>query len=357
MSTKFDAEKAENLEEIEKQFAVKAVGHAQTYWQLLEAVPPVALKLTKMDDEIYNDFIEQFPEYKQDPSKIEIIDEDELKSKDNKPRWHKFMTAYDKKIQDYTFGSLLRRNAKDDYTEQNTMFVPRMQLVVTQFKESDMRAFTYFGSLLAIASVASAAPGVLLVGDSTVTDGAGWGKGFCADTKGLARCTNLAVSGTTTVSWPGHSTEYQGMLTGCKTANTFAFVQFSHNDQKVMTTTEFATNLEKLTNTIKNAGCTPILIAPLARRVFSSSHTTTDILGPYAEQTIAVAKKLSLPVLPLLADSLAYIQKLGKADSMKFNLDYDTTNKDTTHLNTLGSLYFGRIVADEVTSKVSALTP
>ncbi|GAB1520326.1 hypothetical protein RhiTH_003400 [Rhizoctonia solani] len=127
MSTKFDAEKAENLEEIEKQFAVKAVGHAQTYWQLLEAVPPVALKLTKMDDEIYNDFIEQFPEYKQDPSKIEIIDEDELKSKDNKPRWHKFMTAYDKKIQDYTFGSLLRRNAKDDYTEQNTMFVPRMQ--------------------------------------------------------------------------------------------------------------------------------------------------------------------------------------------------------------------------------------
>ncbi|CAE6337949.1 unnamed protein product [Rhizoctonia solani] len=122
MSTKFDAEKAENLEEIEKQFAVKAVGHAQTYWQLLEAVPPVALKLTKMDDEIYNDFIEQFPEYKQDPSKIEIIDEDELKSKDNKPRWHKFMTAYDKKIQDYTFGSLLRRNAKDDYTEQNTMF-------------------------------------------------------------------------------------------------------------------------------------------------------------------------------------------------------------------------------------------
>ncbi|ELU38339.1 hypothetical protein AG1IA_07641 [Rhizoctonia solani AG-1 IA] len=376
MSTKFDAEKAENLEE--------AVGHAQTYWQLLEAVPPVALK---MDDEIYNDFIEQFPEYKQDPSKIEIIDEDELKSKDNKPRWHKFMTAYDKKIQDYTFGSLLRRNAKDDYTEQNTMFgehshrylfdiinltvavlVPRMlgmndhvhnnakssnwsllnsknpicahsHPLVHSLQSPPSHPLLQVGPLVRVLSspTDSELLGVLLVGDSTVTDGAGWGKGFCADTKGLARCTNLAVSGTTTVSWPGHSTEYQGMLTGCKTANTFAFVQF-------------ATNLEKLTNTIKNAGCTPILITPLARRVFSSSHTTTDILGPYAEQTIAV-------VLPLLADSLAYIQKLGKADSMKFNLDYDTTNKDTTHLNTLGSLYFGRIVADEVTSKVSALTP
>ncbi|CAE6510216.1 unnamed protein product [Rhizoctonia solani] len=122
MSTKFDAEKAENLDEIEKQFAVKAVEHAQTYWQLLEAIPPKALKLTKIDDEIYNDFLEQFPEYKADPSTIEVIDEDALKSKDNKLRWNKFMNAYEKKVQDYTFGSLLRLNAKDDYTEKNTMF-------------------------------------------------------------------------------------------------------------------------------------------------------------------------------------------------------------------------------------------
>ncbi|CAE7075130.1 unnamed protein product [Rhizoctonia solani] len=220
-----------------------------------------------------------------------------------------------------------------------------------------MRPFGSLVSLFAAASFASAAPGILLIGDSTVTDGAGWGKGFCADTKGLARCTNLAVSGTTTTTWHGHSTEYQAMLTGCKTANTFATIQFGHNDQKVVTADVFATNLENLTKTIKNAGCSPILVTSLARRVFSSSHTTTDILGPYSNQTIAVANKLGLPLLPLLADSLAYIQKLGKADSMKFNLDYNTTNKDTTHLNELGSLYFGRIVADEVTSKVPALAP
>lgn len=58
------------------------------------------------------------------------------------------------------------------------------------------------------------------------------------------------------------------MLTGCKTANTFATIQFGHNDressdlsgssssynvitEKVMTTAEFATNLENLTKTIK----------------------------------------------------------------------------------------------------------
>ncbi|CAE7075110.1 unnamed protein product [Rhizoctonia solani] len=130
MATKFDPEKAENLDEIEKQFAVKAVMHAQTYWQLLEAIPPKALKLTKIDDEVYDDFLEQFPEYKADPSMIEIINEDILKSKENKQRWFKFMNAYEKKVQDHTFGSLLRMNVKDDYTEGNTMFVPRMQFYV-----------------------------------------------------------------------------------------------------------------------------------------------------------------------------------------------------------------------------------
>ncbi|KAB5588871.1 Gdsl-like lipase acylhydrolase [Ceratobasidium theobromae] len=224
-------------------------------------------------------------------------------------------------------------------------------------EEIIMRTFGSIASFIAAASVASAAPGILLIGDSTVTDGAGWGKGFCADTTGLARCTNLAVSGTTTTSWPGHATEYQAMLTGCKTANTFATIQFGHNDQKVMTTDEFATNLENLTKTIQNAGCSPILVTSLARRVFSSEHVTTDILGPYSNQTIAVATKLGLPLLPLLADSLTYITKLGKADSMKFNLDYNTTNKDTTHLNELGTVYFGRIVADEIKSGIPALAP
>ncbi|CUA76149.1 Protein PBDC1 homolog [Saccharomyces cerevisiae S288c] [Rhizoctonia solani] len=138
MSTKFDPEKAENLEEIEKQFAVKAVGHAQTYWQLLEAVPPKSLKLTKIDDEIYDDFLEQFPEYKANPSMVEVIDENVLKSQENKQRWFKFMNAYEKKVQDYTFGSLLRMNVKEDYTEKNTMFVPRMQFYVFEIARNKL---------------------------------------------------------------------------------------------------------------------------------------------------------------------------------------------------------------------------
>lgn len=43
----FDANRAQNLPEIEKQMAVKCVEHAQTYWNLLEKIKPSMLKLTK----------------------------------------------------------------------------------------------------------------------------------------------------------------------------------------------------------------------------------------------------------------------------------------------------------------------
>ncbi|KAF8607310.1 SGNH hydrolase [Ceratobasidium sp. AG-I] len=217
-----------------------------------------------------------------------------------------------------------------------------------------------FVGLSAVAALSAAvphkiAPSVLTIGDSTVTSDAGWGAGFCSDTRGLANCTNLSVSGTTTVSWKGFP-QYQTMLASCKTPETYATIQFGHNDQKVMNKSYFATNLESLTLIIQNAGCKPILVTSLARRVFTSEHVTSDILGPYSNETINVAAKLNLPLLPLLNDSLTYITKLGKTKSMLFNWDSATTNKDTTHLNYLGWEYFGRIVADEVHKYIPALS-
>ncbi|KAF8684919.1 acetylesterase [Rhizoctonia solani] len=155
----------------------------------------------------------------------------------------------------------------------------------------------------------------------------------------------------TTVTWQAQ-TQYKDMITRCKTANTYALIQFGHNDMKVMSTTQFAANLTSLTNKIKSAGCSPVLMTSLARRTFSSEQATSDTLGPYSAETIKVASNLGLPLLPLLADSRAYLNKLGKTNAMQFNYASD----DTTHLNSLGAKYFGRIVADEVKSKVSALS-
>ncbi|KAG8853162.1 hypothetical protein FRB96_008414 [Tulasnella sp. 330] len=127
MSTKFDAENAENLEEIEKQWAVKAVEQAQVYWNLLAAIPPRSLRLTKIDDEIFEDFSNTFPEFIDDDAKLMELDEDTIKNKENKERWRNFMMRYEKTVKDFNFGTMVRPKADEEYGQENSMFVPRMQ--------------------------------------------------------------------------------------------------------------------------------------------------------------------------------------------------------------------------------------
>jgi len=119
----FNAEEADNLEDIEKQFAVKAVQHMSTYWAILEKVKGSLLRLTKIDDDIYEHLQKDFPDF--DPAKP--INEDEMKSKTGKERWRKFMMVYEKKVDDYNFGTLVRVDPKVEYGQDTTIFVPRMQ--------------------------------------------------------------------------------------------------------------------------------------------------------------------------------------------------------------------------------------
>ncbi|RYP09331.1 hypothetical protein DL764_001378 [Monosporascus ibericus] len=117
----FDAENADNLEDIEKQFSVKVVQHLETYWAILQKVKGSTLRLTKLDDEIYEHLKRDFPDF--DPA--ETINEEEMKSKAGKERWRKFMMAYEKRVDDYNFGTILRTNPKFEYEQDTTIFVPR----------------------------------------------------------------------------------------------------------------------------------------------------------------------------------------------------------------------------------------
>ncbi|KAJ7719413.1 DUF757-domain-containing protein [Mycena metata] len=127
-SKPFDPNTAQNLMEIEKQFAVKAVEQAQTYWNLIEKVPPRELKLTKIDDEIYTHTLATFPELAEDDhAKLRTLDEEGMKSAEGKERWRLFIESYKKKVKDYNFGSLIRTDASQEYGERNTIFVTRIQ--------------------------------------------------------------------------------------------------------------------------------------------------------------------------------------------------------------------------------------
>lgn len=86
-------------------------------------MPGSKLRLTKLDDEIYEHFKKDFPEF--DPKAT--IDEDEMKSKAGKEKWRNFINAYEKRIDDYNYGTVIRTNPKFEYGENETIFAVRMQ--------------------------------------------------------------------------------------------------------------------------------------------------------------------------------------------------------------------------------------
>ncbi|ODV84978.1 hypothetical protein CANARDRAFT_28710 [[Candida] arabinofermentans NRRL YB-2248] len=101
-----NAEDTDNLEDVEKAFSIKA--------------------LTKYDDEIFEQLINDFPEFAI-PANVAKINEDDMKSGLGKERWRAFMKKFETLIDDYNFGTLLRDDSATEYTEHGTIFAVRMQ--------------------------------------------------------------------------------------------------------------------------------------------------------------------------------------------------------------------------------------
>lgn len=94
------------------------VEHMSTYWAILEKLPGSKLRLTKMDDEILEHFNKEFPDFDLKAT----INEDDMKSKEGKERWRNFINAYEKKVEDFNFGTMLRANPAWEYGEKETIF-------------------------------------------------------------------------------------------------------------------------------------------------------------------------------------------------------------------------------------------
>ncbi|EPS42187.1 hypothetical protein H072_3817 [Dactylellina haptotyla CBS 200.50] len=134
MTSTFNAETADNFEDIEKQFAVKTVMYMQTHFSLLESRKGSELKLTKIDDEIYEHFKETFPEI--DVS--QKLDEGAMKSKEGKAKWREFINQYEKKVADFNFGTMLRDSPKADYDQHTTIFAVRMQFYAIEIARNKL---------------------------------------------------------------------------------------------------------------------------------------------------------------------------------------------------------------------------
>ena len=213
-----------------------------------------------------------------------------------------------------------------------------------------------------LAQAQNVAVRIILVGDSTVAPVNGWGPGFCQDVSAQVACVNMAKNGRSTKSYRAeglwkdvmdalrHNAEYRA---------TWVFIQFGHNDQPGKPSpsdaaTEFPANLRQYVREVQAAGARPVLITSLTRRTFKDGKLE-DTLGPWADATRKVAAEEKIPVLDLNTDSAAAVQKMGSVEADK--LAMPEPSFDYTHLGEKGSVFFGRMVADELSKAVPELRP
>lgn len=61
--------------------------------------------------------MQEFPDFSVEKVNLEL-----LKSEAAKAKWRPWMNKYEKRVQDFNFGTLLRLDASEDYTEENSIF-------------------------------------------------------------------------------------------------------------------------------------------------------------------------------------------------------------------------------------------
>ncbi|NXT79223.1 PBDC1 protein, partial [Zapornia atra] len=84
---------------------------------LISSVDPTFLKLTKVDNQIYSEFRKSFRDLR-----IDVLDPEDLKSDSAKEQWRPFCLRFEGLVEDFNYGTLLRLDCSQGYTEENTIF-------------------------------------------------------------------------------------------------------------------------------------------------------------------------------------------------------------------------------------------
>lgn len=203
---------------------------------------------------------------------------------------------------------------------------------------------------------------VILVGDSTVTDSAGWGTGLGALVRPEATVVNYARGGASTKSYAAAGLWKKALAD----KPDYVLIQFGHNDQpgkgperETDPATTYTQNLARFIDEARAAGAKPILVTSLARRVFDGDKLRVD-LEPYADAVRKLGKEKNVPVLDLHMVSKAAVEKLGPQKSQDWapapkKDAAGTLRADRTHLSPDGAKVVGKLVAEEIRKNVPEL--
>ena len=216
------------------------------------------------------------------------------------------------------------------------------------------------------ATAATRAPGTIvridLIGDSTQTNNAGYGRGFCANVTAKVDCVNMAKGGASTKTF-----REQGLWErSLQTKPDYMLIQFGHNDMeskahnpRQTTMAEYEANLRRYVEEARAAGIKPVLVTPLTRRYFEADGKIHSDLLAHSDTMKKVAVEMKVPLIDLQHDSIAYLDGIGEAAGNTLAItkkdDDGKTIFDKTHLNWKGSYVFGRIVAVDMGKVVPAL--
>lgn len=206
---------------------------------------------------------------------------------------------------------------------------------------------------------------IALVGDSTQSENAGYGLGFCANLTDGVTCINDAKGGASTKTY--YQEGYWEKVLADKPD--YILIQFGHNDEEssehlareTNLKTEYPANLTRYVREARARGITPVLVTPLARRYYQADGKIhSDLLGHSAAMK-KVAAKMHTPLIDLQKDSIAYLDTLTEAQGQALGITKkdarENTIPDKTHLNYEGSYVFGRMVAVGLAKAVPALAP
>lgn len=201
-----------------------------------------------------------------------------------------------------------------------------------------------------------------LIGDSTQTDNAGYGRGFCGNFTAKVDCLNMAKGGASTKTYREDGLWERALAT----KPDYMVIQFGHNDEvspqhlpRQVPLPQYSENLKRFVTEAHAAGIKPVLVTPLTRRYFGADGKIHSDLTAYCDAMRQVAQEMHVPLIDLQKDSIAYLDRVGQKEGDKLAItkkDADgKTIPDKTHLNWQGSYVFGRMVAVDLGKAVPVL--
>lgn len=191
------------------------------------------------------------------------------------------------------------------------------------------------------------------IGDSTVARNninsypqTGMSQGLSLYLKEAVRIESLAKNGRSTKSFLDEG-RFAPVEAGMQPGD-FLLIQFGHNDEKpdearhTDPDTTFRENLTLFVNAAKKAGAYPVLITPIARRLFDEKGVfLPGSHGAYPGAVKATAEEAGVPVVDLTSATEDYLALLGDEASKPLFV----WPKDNTHLKPEGAVKMAGFLA------------